>query len=66
MGFEPCQKSKVKAVNKFIGCMRDGLEEARSALKKVKDDIACYYDCHHGPTPQYAVRDCVLLDTSDL
>jgi hypothetical protein len=39
MGFEPCQESKVKAVNEFVGHMREGLEEAWSILKKAKDDI---------------------------
>jgi hypothetical protein len=35
-------------------------------LKKVKDDMACYYNHHHGPTPQYAIGDRVFLDVSDL
>jgi hypothetical protein len=39
MGFEPHQESKVKAVNEFMGCMKEGLEEAQSALKKAKDNM---------------------------
>jgi hypothetical protein len=66
MGFEPRQESKVEAVNEFVGRMKEGLEEARSALKKAKDDMVRYYDRHHGPTPQYKVGDRVFLDASDL
>jgi hypothetical protein len=66
MGFELHQKSKVEAVNEFIGHMKEGLEEAWSALKKAKDDMVQYYDRHHGPTPQYEVGDHVFLDASDL
>jgi hypothetical protein len=66
MGFELCQESKVKAVNEFVGHMKEGLEEAQSALQKAKDDMVQYYDRHHGPTPQYEVGNCIFLDASDL
>jgi hypothetical protein len=66
MGFELCKESKIEAVNEFVGHMKDGLEEARSMLKKAKDNMACYYDHHHGPTPQYVIGDREFLDVSDL
>jgi len=41
MGFEPHQPpSGVEAVNEFTNRMKDTLEEAKSALAKVKDDMA--------------------------
>jgi len=41
MGFEPHQPpSRVEAVNEFTNRMKDTLEEAKSALAKVKDDMA--------------------------
>jgi hypothetical protein len=44
MGFKLHQlPSKVKAVNKFTNWMRDTLKEAKSALTKVKHDMARYY-----------------------
>jgi hypothetical protein len=45
MGFEPhwpC--SKLESVNEFAACMAQGLEEARSASAKVKDEYAMYYN----------------------
>jgi hypothetical protein len=66
MGFEPHQESKDEAVNKFARRMKEGLEEAQSALKKAKDNMVWYYNCHQGPTPQYEVGDRVFLDASNL
>jgi hypothetical protein len=66
MGFKPRQESKVEAVNEFVGHMKEGLEEAQSALKKAKDDMVQYYDCHHRPSPQYEVGNHIFLDASDL
>jgi len=41
MGFEPHQPlSHVEAVNEFMNRMKDTLEEAKSALAKVKDNMA--------------------------
>ena len=66
MGFEPHKESKVEAVNEFVDRMKSALEETRSALKKAKDDMAQYYDRHHGPTPEYTVGQRVFLDASDI
>jgi transposase InsO family protein len=44
MGFEPKQPARVEAVNEFTDRMKMALEEAKSALNKVKDDMARYYN----------------------
>jgi len=45
MRFEPHQPpSQVEAVNKFTDRMKTMLEEAKAALAKVKDNMACYYN----------------------
>jgi hypothetical protein len=41
MGFEPQQpRSKLESVNEFTDCMAQGLEEAKAALTKAKDEYA--------------------------
>jgi hypothetical protein len=45
MGFEPQQpRSKLEAVNEFADHIALGIEEAKSALTKVKDESAMYYN----------------------
>jgi hypothetical protein len=45
MGFEPHQAPlKLESVNEFIDQMVKGLEEAKSALTKVKDEYVMYYN----------------------
>ena len=67
MDFEPHQPlSKVKVVNKSMDRMKDTLEEARSVLAKVKDDMACYYNQCQIPAPLFAPRDKVYLDSEDI
>jgi hypothetical protein len=45
MGFEPHRLcSKLESVNEFTECMAQGLEEARSAIAKAKDEYAMYYN----------------------
>jgi hypothetical protein len=45
MGFEPHQpRSKLESVNEFAECMAQGLEEAKSAIAKVKDEYTMYYN----------------------
>jgi hypothetical protein len=45
MGFEPQQpRSKLESVNEFADRMAQGLEEAKAALTKVKNEYAMYYD----------------------
>jgi hypothetical protein len=45
MGFEPQQpRSKLESVNEFADCIALGIEEAKSALTKAKDEYAMYYN----------------------
>jgi hypothetical protein len=54
MGFEPCaMRLRVFAVNKFAGEMAKGLEEAKAALTKAKDEYAMYYNHRHIPAPVF-------------
>ena len=67
MGFEPTQPpSRVEAVNEFKTRMEHTLEEAKSALRKAKEDMTRYYNQRRSPTPQYQVGDKVYLDASDI
>jgi transposase InsO family protein len=46
IGFEPhWLHSKLELVNEFVECMAQGLEEAKSAIAKVKYEYAMYYNC---------------------
>jgi transposase InsO family protein len=45
MGFEPNQlRSKLESINEFADRMAKGLEEAKSAITKAKDEHAMYYN----------------------
>jgi hypothetical protein len=61
MGFKPnVEPSRNEAVNEFVNQMKSTLEEAKSALRKSKDDMVCYY------TPVYEPGDRVYLDSTDI
>ena len=67
MGFEPSQPpSHIEAANEFKARMERTVEEAKSALRKAKEDMARYYNQRRSPTPQYQVGDKVYLDASDI
>jgi hypothetical protein len=45
IGFEPQQpRSTLESVNEFAEHMALGIEEAKAALTKVKDEYAMYYN----------------------
>jgi hypothetical protein len=45
MGFEPnTEPSPKETANEFVDRMKSTLDEARAALQKSKDDMACYYN----------------------
>jgi hypothetical protein len=46
--------------------MVKGLEEAKAALTKVKDEYVMYHNCQHEPAPVFAPGDKVWLDRSDI
>jgi hypothetical protein len=67
MGFEPQQPcSKLESVNKFADRMALSIEEAKSALTKVKDEYTMYYNRCREPAPVFTQGDRVWLDRSDI
>jgi hypothetical protein len=67
MGFEPHRpRSKLESVNEFAEDMAHGLEEARSAITKVKDEYTMYYNRRQEPAPIFKPGDKVWLDGSDI
>jgi hypothetical protein len=67
IGFEPHRPhSKLESVNKFTERMAQGLEEARSAIAKAKDEYAMFYNSRREPAPIFKPGDKVWLDGSDI
>jgi hypothetical protein len=67
MGFEPQQpRSQVESVNEFKDRMAKGLEEAKAALTKAKEEYAQYYNRRRTPAPVFQPGDKVYLDGSDI
>jgi len=67
MGFEPQQpRSHVESVNEFKDRMARGLEEAKAALTKAKDEYALYYNRRRIPAPELKPGDLVWIDNSDI
>jgi hypothetical protein len=56
----------VEVVNEFVEHMKSATEEARSAIKKSKDDMACYYNCHQTLALEFKLREKIFLDASDI
>ena len=67
MGFEPRQPpSRLPEVNRFVAGMKAGIEEAKAAIVKAKDEQARYYNRRRAPAPTFAAGDFVWLDASDI
>jgi hypothetical protein len=67
MGFEPQQpRSNLESVNEFMEHMALGIEKAKAALTKAKDEYVMYYNHQHEPAPVFAPGDRVWLDGSDI
>jgi hypothetical protein len=67
MGFEPQQPwSTLESVNEFADRMALGIEEAKVALTKAKDEYTMYYNHRHEPAPVFAPGDKVWLDGRDI
>jgi hypothetical protein len=67
MGFEPQQpRSKLESVNEFADHMAQGLEEAKAALTKAKDEYTMYYNRRQEPALVFTQGDRVWLDGSDI
>jgi len=67
MGFEPRQDpSNLEMVNKFTKRMESTTEEAKSAIRKVQEDMTRYYNRRRSPAPVFKPEDWVYLDASDI
>jgi hypothetical protein len=67
MGFKLQQPhSNLELVNEFVGYMTLGIEEAKAALTKVKDEYTIYYNRRCEPAPAFAPGDKVWSDGSDI
>ena len=67
MGFEPLEpRSKLTSVNDFVDRMSKGLEEAKSALSKAKDEYTLYYNRRHEPAPELQPGNLVWVDATDI
>lgn len=67
MGFEPNQQpSRIPDVNKFVTGMKEGLEEAKAAISKAKEEQARYYNQRRTPAPTFQPGDRVWLDALDI
>jgi hypothetical protein len=67
IGFEPYWlRSKLESVNELTEYMAQGLEEAKSAIAKAKDEYAMYYNRQCEPAPVFKPGDRVWLDGSDI
>jgi hypothetical protein len=67
IGFEPQQPhSNLESANEFTECIALGIEEAKAALTKAKDEYTMYYNHQHEPAPVFTLGDRVWLDGSDV
>jgi hypothetical protein len=67
MGFEPQQScSNLESVNEFVEHMALGIEEAKAALTKAKDEYTMYYNRRREPSPVFTPGDKVWLDGSNI
>jgi len=66
MGFERRRKGKYEAVGKFIEKMKRIQKEAKTALKKVQEEMKKFANRRRGEGEEYKVGDLVLLSTKNL
>src|SRR5467141_4440862 len=66
LSIEPLRESHLETLNDFASQMEAAMNEAHSALSRVADDMACFYDAHQREAPLYAVRDKVWLNKQNI
>jgi len=67
MGFKPRQShSDLETVNEFTERMRMAIEEVKSAIRKVQEDMKRYYNRRRNPAPVFNPGNKVFLDASDI
>ena len=67
MSFKPYQqKSKLESISKFMKRMKSVLEKAKSAVYKVHDDMAKYYNWYYTSILVFEPSNKMFLDFSDI
>ena len=66
MGFEPHALSRVEAVNGFVEHMKSAMEEACSAIRKSKNNMAQHYNQQWTLAPEFRPGDKVFLNASNI
>ena len=67
MGFELRQNlSGLETVNKFMKRMQSTTKEAKSAIRKVQEDMMCYYNQRRSLAPMFKPGGWIYLDASDI
>src|SRR5882672_11094527 len=66
LGIEPLRESCLETLNDFASQMDAAMKEACSALSRVADDMARFYDAHRKEAPLYVVRDKVWLNGQNI
>jgi len=67
IGFKPRQDpSSLETVNEFTKRMESATEKAKSAIRKVQEDMIRYYNRRRSPVPILKPGDRVYLDASDI
>jgi len=67
MGFKPRQNpSGLETVNKFTKRMQSTTKKAKSAIRKVQEDMTRYYNQRRSLAPMFKPGDQVYLDASDI
>ena len=67
MGFKLQQPwSHVESANEFVECMARGVEEAKAALTKAKEEYTQYYNHQRTPAPEFKPGDMVYLNEEDI
>src|SRR5467141_4079291 len=63
---EPLRESCLETLNNFASQMEAATKEACSALSRVVDDMAHFYDAHQREAPLYVVGDKVWLNGKNI
>jgi len=66
VGIEPRRESNIEKVEEFTARMKTTWEDAQSALRIAKEDMARYYNKSRKPAPSFDIGDKVWLDATNI
>jgi hypothetical protein len=67
MGFEPREvRSEMESMNEFRDRMEKGLDEAKAAINKAKEEYTQYYNRRQTPAPELKPGDLVWVEADDI